>query len=412
MRVVIVGGGFAGTFLAYYLCEMKASLPGLEIILISRTNYLLFQPFMVEAITGDIDIRHLISPLRAMLNYPCVDIRTTDAESVDFNRRIVYTSNGTVSYDKLIVATGSETNFYGIPGAKESCLELKQLKDVLIIRNTLLKSFERANIEENKETQSRHLTFAVIGAGPTGVELATGMCEFIHETLLKYYHRVHIEAINILLIDAAPRLLPGFETSLVEWAENRIKHMNIKLMLNHKVQKIDGDIIEFTNGSSIEARTIIWTAGIQASSFVRSMGLPYDHLGRLSVDSKLKLPNRPDVFVLGDAARAINLKTGEPLPPEGQVALQQAKYVANLLVAEQEGRPYPAFKFIRLGRLASLGSKNAITQILWFRFKGFKAWWLWRSVYLFRYRGMRNKLRILFDWTFSLFFDRDISLIE
>ncbi|RLB07576.1 MAG: hypothetical protein DRG59_06245 [Deltaproteobacteria bacterium] len=413
MDVVIVGGGFAGAFLARYLGQKNtSSSEHLRVILLSKTNYLLFQPFMIEGIIGDIEIRHLVTPLRTMLDFPNVEIRRTEVQSIDLQKRELTTTHGTVRYDKLVLAPGSVTNFFGVPGARESCRQLKNLRDVLDLRAEILERFELANLETDDKRQKDLLTLAIIGAGPTGVELATGLHDYAFKTLVKYYKNVHPENIKIILIEATSSILAGFDTGLVNWAEKKITSMKIDLRLNSAVEKIEGNTICFTNGKTVQSDIIVWTAGIQANKLVKMLGKPLDCMGRVEVDPHLRLPGHPEVFVLGDAARVPDIKTGDPLPPEAQVALQQAKYVARHLKKGKGQKPRKPFKFIRLGRLASLGSKNAVTQILFLRFTGCVAWFIWRTVYLFRFKGIRNKVRLMFDWTFALFFDRDITLMK
>ncbi len=411
MKIVIVGGGFAGAFLARYLGQ-RTKNTNIDVVLLSKTNYLLFQPFMIEGIIGDIEIRHLVTPLRTMLDFPNIELRRTKVESVNLDAREVETYSGTVTYDKLVLAPGSETNFFGIPGASDFCHQLKTLNDVLDLRAMILERFELADLEKDLAKQRQILTFTIIGAGPTGVELATGVHDYVYETLARYYKNIHPDSVRIILIEATSHILAGFDKDLVQWAEEKIVSKKIDLKLNSTVEKIEQSTVYLKNGEKIESDIIIWTAGIRASRLLRSLGKPLDRMGRVEVNEWLKIPGHPDVFVLGDAARAIDAKTGKPLPPEAQVALQQAKYVAKLIKKEAENKPLKPFKFVRLGRLASLGSRNAVTQILFFRFRGFWAWFIWRTVYLFRFRGIRNKVRLIFDWTFAFFFDRDITLMR
>ncbi len=412
MEVVIVGGGFAGAFLARYLGESGSISQANRVTLLTKTNYLLFQPFMIEGIIGDIEIRHLVTPLRTMLRYPNVEIRKTEVTGVDLSRREVKTTNGIVTYDCLVMAPGSETNFFGVPGAAQSCRQLKKLDDVLSLRADILERFELANLEPSHEKQKKLLTFAIIGAGPTGVELATGLHDYIFDTLLRYYTKIHPDCIKIILVEATSNILAGFDKNLVRWAKQKIKSMKIELKLNAPVGKIEGNVIHLESGETIESDITVWTAGIKANELVKSLGRPADRMGRIEVDPCLRLPGYPEVFVLGDAARVTDVKSGNPLPPEAQVALQQARYVARLIKNRNDGKTPQPFRFTRLGRLASLGSRNAVTQILFLRFKGFVAWFIWRTVYLFRFKGLRNKVRLVFDWTFALFFDRDITLMK
>ncbi len=411
-KLVIVGGGFAGAFLARYLGEKKSDERHFEIVLLSRTNYLLFQPFMVEGITGDIEIRHLVSSLRTMLDFPNIEIRKTEVLSIDLSKRELITSSGTITYDKLVLAPGSETNFFGVQGAQESCYQLKNLNDVLELRAQILERFELANLETDDSRQEKLLTIAIIGAGPTGVELATGIHDYAFRTLVKYHKNINPGNINIVLIEATSSILAGFDQKLIKWAETKIETMRIDLRLNSPVKKIADHSIHFADGKTFQCDLIIWTAGIQANSLTKMLGKSLDRMGRVEVDSYLRLPGYEDVFVLGDAAKVSNLRTGTTLPPEAQVALQQAKYTARFLKCEKLNKPVKPFRFVRLGRLASLGSRNAVTQILFLRFTGFIAWFIWRNVYLFRFKGIRNKVRLIFDWTFSLFFDRDITLMK
>jgi NADH dehydrogenase len=412
MRVVIVGGGFGGAFLAHGLGKRIRNRRDIEVVLVSKTNYLLFQPFMVEAVVGEIEVRHLMLPLRQLLKFPSVRVVRDEVVDIDLEGRAVKTAGRAYPYDRLVMAVGSRTNFWGVPGAKEHCIELKSAADVFALRSEILDRLERAALEEDPERQRALLTFAIVGAGPSGIELAGLLHDSMYESFLPLYPSISRDALRILLVDASPVILPAFDQSLIRWAQGRMRERDVDLRLGNPVERVTGQEIHMKGGEKIPVGVTVWCTGVKAHPLVSRLGDGEDPLDRVRVDEYLRIPAHPNVYVLGDAALCADPKTGQPLPPEAQVALQQARCLAKNFVSEARGERAKPFRFFRIGRLASIGSRNAVTQILWFRFRGFIAWWLWRSVYLVRFKGIRSKAQVVADWTLSLFFGRQTALVD
>ncbi|HVY61569.1 MAG TPA: NAD(P)/FAD-dependent oxidoreductase, partial [Planctomycetota bacterium] len=410
-RIVILGAGFGGIYTALGLARgarRRIRAGGLDVVVVSRENFFFFTPFLTEVVGGVIGLRHIAAPVRRLLVGTGIRFRQGSVESVDVEARVVRLEGGAaLPYDHLVVALGSTTSFFGIESVEKNALTLKSLEDALRVRNHAIACFERAAaLPAGDPERRRLLTFVIAGAGPTGVELATDLNDLVREGLLEEYPEIRAGEVTVAIAEARDAVLSGFDARLVALAIRRIQQKGIQLLLNHAIESYDGREVRFKGrAEALEAATLVWTAGIKPSPVVEGLPLEKER-GRVKVDATLRVPGRPEITVLGDAATGVDAN-GVPFSPEGQVAMQQARTAARNLVNALEGRPAEPFAFFRYGRLVALGTRWAVTEVFGLKLYGFVAWFVWRTAYLVRLQGIGNKLRVMFDWTLDLFSHRD-----
>lgn len=407
-RVVVLGGGFGGAFVAR---RAGAALrPGeAEITLVARENYLFFTPFCTEIVGGAMEVRHATAPLREMLAGRA-KILEAEILRVDLASRTVETAEGTLPWDTLVVALGSVTGTFNLPGIARHAWFMRTLPEAIAFRNRVIDCLEEASRMPPGPERTAHLTFAVAGAGPTGVELACDLSDFLDGILRHQYPDVGREEVRIMIVEGSERVLGSLDESLSAYAEKRMKRKRIEVRVKTRISGYDGAVVQLNDGTTLPCHTLAWTAGLAPNPVVAALDLPKDKSGKLELDENLRVKGRTDVFALGDCAAFV--QDGKTLGPEGQVAWQEAKVVAANLVASLRGRPLRTFRFKRLGRLVSLGRRYAVSEFFGMRFWGFPAWWLWRTTYLFKLPGLRNKLRVMLDWTLDLFFPRETVRIR
>lgn len=410
-RILILGGSFAGLNTARWLAKGLKGRRDVEVHLLSRDAHFLFSPFLCEVVGGVIETRHIAESIRRLLDGSGVRFTLCEVEALDPWKRTVKTSIGEFPYDLLVIALGSVTNYYGMEELKRWSFPLKSLAHALKLRSHILDVFERADALPPGEDPSPYLTFVIVGGGPTGIELICQLHDLIHGTFVKYYPAVDFGKVRLILVEAQDEVLSGFEPSLIRKARRRLAQKGIELLLNTKVTGAYADGVVLEEGRRTPTKTLVWTAGIRANPVTEAFDLPKDPVGRLVVNQYLQVEGHPEIYALGDVARFEDPGSGKPLPADAQVAVQQAKRAAKNIIAQLDGRPLKPFRFYRFGRLASLGTYYAVVSLRGFKVYGFLAWWLWRTIYLFKMGGIRNKLRVIVDWTFDLFFERDLTKV-
>lgn len=408
-RIVIVGAGFGGVYTYIHLHRLLHGRTGVHLTLISRTNYFLFTPLLHEVATGGISPENIIQPIREVMGC-CVDsFVCAEVRRISFKKREVETALGTTPYDLLVLAPGAETNFFGAKGAREHAFTLKDLEDAIRLKNHIVSSIESAAAEENLSERKRLLTFAVIGGGATGVELACELSDFVYGSIARYYPRALIrDHVTITLVQSGATLVPQFPPALQELSRVACEKKGISLRLNCAVESVEKGAIVLCDGSRIPTKSPIWVAGVKPASISYDDKAVCDTRGRLCVADTLQMKNYENVFVLGDSA-AIE---GVSIPLLAQVATQQAPIVAANIVAILEKKPLRHFSYRHLGTLISLGDFTAAGQIGNLVFSGMFCWWLWRTIYVSKMPTFRKKAKVIIDWTFDLFLPRDISRIE
>ncbi|MCI0329843.1 MAG: NAD(P)/FAD-dependent oxidoreductase [candidate division Zixibacteria bacterium] len=412
--MVILGGGYAGMTIARFL-EKRADKIGWEIVLINRDNFFLFTPMLGEVATGSIETRHIINPIRQL----CRRIRFEEREVLDINTRkkvvkVRQEATGReegVAYDKLIIALGSTTNFFNIPGLNENAITMKGLGDAIYVRNHIISLFEQADTEKYPQIQAPLVTFVVVGGGFAGVELAGELNDFAHY-LRKFYPFINGSLIRVVLLEAASRLLLEVGEDLAGFALQTLKEKGMEVRLSARVKEARPDRVILEGGEEILTRTLIWTAGVVPQPVVSALPFQKDKRGRILVNEYFQSLDDPDIWVAGDCSSLTDPRTGQPYPPTAQHALRQGKRAARNILAEITAGKKKPFRYQMLGQMAMLGRRSGVAIVLGFRVKGFWAWWLWRTYYLFRLPRLAKKLRVMLDWTIDLFFERDIAQLK
>ncbi len=414
-RIVILGGGFGGVFAAKRLERIFAGSKDVEILLISEKNYLLFTPMLPEVPSSSIEAKHIVSPIRAFLRK--ANFMNAEVLSIDLRERTVSSSHcpacGTVnlSFDHLVLAFGSSTNFLGLPGVSEHALPMKTLSDAMSLRNHIIDLFEHADMQMSPEARKAMLTFVVAGGGFAGVETVAEIGDFIH-TAGRFYRRIRPEDVRMVLVHSGPRILPEISESLGEYAAQELRKSGVEIFFKTKVASATPRVVELTNGETISTRTLIWTAGVTPSPLLATLPCARNKRGQVLVNEFLEVPGHPGVWALGDCAEIRDPETGQPYPPTAQHAIREGKVIAENIAASIQPGPKRSFRYKPLGFLASLGRRSAVAEILGFRFSGFIAWWLWRTIYLLKLPSLERKVRVAIDWTLDLIFPRDIALLK
>ena len=404
--VVIVGAGFGGLRAARRL--RRAAV---RVILLDRRNHHLFQPLLYQVATAGLEPEQIAKPVRAILRGQAnLEFRMAEVRSVDLASRIVRTSAGDVPYRYLILAVGAETDYFGKQGVIRYGHGLKDLNDAVAIRNCVLRRFEEAALEDDPIKRRAMLGLVVVGGGPTGVEMAGAMAELVHLVLVKDYPRLNPDEVQILLVEAGDRLLPGMPPELSRAAAAHLERKRVRVRLGTLVEDYDGEGVSFQGGERIEAKTLIWAAGARAAPLVRSLGLPTARHGRLPVALTLQLPGVPEAYLIGDAAYLEG--DGQPLPMMAPVAMQMADTAVENIVRQLEGRSATVFRYRSPGSLATIGRNAAVAHVHGVSFRGFAAWVVWLVVHLIQLIGFRNRLFVLVNWAVDYFlYDRAVRLI-
>ncbi|WP_273690158.1 NAD(P)/FAD-dependent oxidoreductase [Ketogulonicigenium vulgare] len=393
-RVVVVGAGFAGLQLVQ---NLKGS--GCDITLIDQRNHHLFQPLLYQVATTLLATSEIAWPIRRLMR-PRKDVTTLLAtvDGVDRETREVLLRDGTrVPYDTLVLATGARHAYFGRDEWEADAPGLKTLEDATTIRRRLLLAFERAELTIDPAEREALLTFAIIGAGPTGVELAGIIAELAHRILPREFRRIDTDRARILLIEAGPRILPAFSPNLSDYAAQSLQKVGVEVLTGKPVTQISDKGIVLGD-EPIAARTVIWAAGVQASRAKDWLGgVEADRAGRVMVQPDLTLAGAPDIFVLGDTAHVES--DGKPVPGVAPAAKQQGEYAAKLICTRLEGKDAPApFKYKHMGNLATIGRNSAVIEFGKFQMRGWLAWWIWGFAHIYFLIGTRSRLVVLLSW--------------
>ena len=411
--IVVLGGGFGGVYAAKQLCSIAKKRGDLRVVLVNRTNYFLFTPLLHEVATGGVTPEAVVEPLQKALDSRFVDFIFDTVESISFKKkRISFAKEGILTYDALILALGAETNYYNTPGAEDFCFPLKTLPDAVRIKNTLIDIFYRASRTHDPEERRRLLCFTIIGGGPTGVEVAAELSEFIEHTFTRVYRARQIaKDARVTLIHHGSELLERFPPYFRERAQKQLVRHNISIRLNTSATKVDSNGVSLSDGSYIPSELVLWTAGVKPSAVPLASGesCAHDRRGCIMVDQYLRVASQREVFAIGDIAHFANEGSGEQAPALAQTAVMQAPAAAHNAVSELFKRPLAPFIFKQRGSLVSLGQWMAVGEVSKLRFSGHMAWLLWRSVYLTKIISWRKRLRVMLDWFLDFFDYRDIS---
>jgi NADH:ubiquinone reductase (H+-translocating) len=396
-RVVIVGAGFGGLRTARALRNAPV-----HVTVIDRQNHHLFQPLLYWVATAGLSPADICSPIRGILQkQKNTEVFMEEVTGVDVQEQRVLMGDRSVPYDFLVLATGVHDNYFGHPEWERYAPGLKSIVDATSLRRKILLSFEAAEIETDPEKVKELLTFVLVGAGPTGVEMSGAIAELAHKALASDFRHIDTRMTRIILIEAAPRILATFPESLARKTEKRLSTMGVEVRTGTPVSDLDEHSVK-VDGERINAGTIIWSAGVSASSAGKWLGTEVDRLGRVKVSSDLSVPGYPNVFVIGDTASA--MQDGKPLPGVAQVALQGGRYVASVIIDRVKGKELNTpFYYRDKGNLATVGRSYAIVDIGNIRLTGFFAWLMWLAVHIYFLVGFRNRLVAIFQWAWTYF---------
>lgn len=400
-RVIIIGGGFGGLKAA--LALKKADI---ELILIDKTNHHLFQPLLYQVATAALAVSNIATPLREILRkQKNVTVIMNEVVSIDKdNKTITLLSEEVLSYDYLIVATGSAPSYFGHDEWKPFLHGLKTLTDAVKIREQLLTSFEFAENSKTHEEASTHMRFVVIGGGPTGVEMAGAIAEIAHTSIFENFRNINPKDTEIYLLEGSSFILPSYPEKLSLRAKADLESLGVKVLTNTLATNITQDGV-YIKDRLIATHNIIWAAGNEASSLLKTLKVPMDKSGRILVEKDLTLSGYPEVFVIGDAA-ACESENGETLPGVAPVAMQQGKYVADIIKKEIPKNQRVLFKYFDKGTMATIGKAKAVVVSGKFYFTGFFAWMMWSFIHVAFLINFRNRFMVMMEWIFLYFTDK------
>lgn len=417
-RAVIIGGGFGGLYAARALKHEQVS-----VTLVDRRNFHLFQPLLYQVATGALSPVEIAAPLRVLLRkQKNAQVLLADAVDLDPVGRSLIFHKGSIPYDSLIVAAGAHSFYFGHDSWEPVAPGLKSLEDATRIRHKILYAFEAAERETDPEARRRWLTFVIVGAGPTGVELAGALAEIAHDSLRHDFRSIHPEDSRILLLDALPRVLTAFPESLSAAAERQLVRLGVRVISQVRVTEIDANGVTYSTTHSaatgaterIEARTVLWAAGVKPSPWgeilTRRAGAELDRTGRVKVNPDLTIPGHPEIFVIGDLA--YREQNGAPLPGIAPVAMQEGRYAASVIVSRLKGQSSKPFSYFDKGYLAVVGRNSGVGVIGGLKLHGFIAWFVWLFVHLMYLAQALNRVLVFLRWGYQyLTFYRGARLI-
>jgi NADH dehydrogenase len=395
--VLVLGGGFAGAYVARLLGDRGATI-------VSRENFMLYTPLLPEAASGTLEPRHTVVPLRVMC--PHAELVLGDVVAVDLDARTaaVDTDAGrqTLGWRDLVLALGAVPRTVPVPGLAEHGLSFKSLPDAINLRNHVLRQLEAADAEQDDARRRAHLTFVFVGAGYAGVEALAELSDLCLDAL-RYYPRLRGTPTRWVIVDAAPKILPEIPRRLGEYAARELSDRGVEIHVGTTLESVSEEEAVLGDGTRIPTHTLVWTAGVRPNPLLGELGLPLDERGRVEVDELLRVRGRDGVWALGDCARVPNTRSSEPDPPTCQHALRQARRLAKNL----SGPPEP-YGYRMLGQVATLGRYKGIADVLGVRLRGFVGWFVTRTYHLYQLPLTQRRLRVVVDWTVALLFRRDV----
>jgi len=412
-RVLILGGGFGGIYAAIELERALRDRDNVNITLVTRDNYFLFTPMLHEVAASDLEMNTIINPLRKLLRR--VKTFTGNIEKINLERRCVTVTHGfdrhvhELPYDHLIIALGSGTNFFGLPGVQDAALTIKTLNDAIELRNRLITHLEEANSECAAGERQPLLTFVVVGAGFAGVETLGGINDFVRAAI-RFYPNLAPEYVHTILISSDEFILPELGSKLGAYAQRKLAARGVEIITRTRVTAVRDGLVELSDGRTIPATTLIWAAGNAPNPLVTALPTPKSG-GRILVNEHLEVQGFPGVWALGDCASIPDSETGGFHPATAQHAIREGRCAARNVAADIVGGRKRSFSFSTLGRLAAIGRRTGVANIFGLNFSGFLAWWLWRTIYLFKLPRLEKKMRVALDWTLDLCFANDFACV-
>ena len=406
-KVVIVGAGFGGL-----QCAKKLSGEPVDVLLIDRNNYHLFTPLLYQVASSLLDPSDIAYPVRAVFRHARnVRFRVGEVNGVDVAGKAVTTADGArLPYDYLVIAAGSQDNFFGLTSVEKVALGLKDLSHAITLRTHVIRAFEAASRETDPAPRAGWLSFVVVGAGPTGVEYAGALSELIYRVLARDYPELDLSAVRVILVEAQNQVLPAFLPNLGKDAQRRLEKARVQVRLGARVLEATDQCVRLSGGEEIRCRTLVWAAGVRAERLGTLDAMPTTRSGRLAVDECLRVPGHPGVFAIGDVAGFV--QNGQELAMMSPQAMQAGRYVARAVLRLVRGVPLVPFRYHDKGAMATIGRHAAVAQVGKFSFKGLLGWLAWLFLHLYYITGYRNRLAVFGSWLWNyIFYDRPIRLI-
>lgn len=409
-RVVILGGGFGGMYAALEFERALARGAALDVTLVNHDNFFLFTPMLHEVAASDLDITNIVSPIRKLLRR--VTFFHGEIEAIDLQHQRVGLSHGheqhchSLPYDHLVLALGSTTNFFDIPGLANRAFTMKSLSDAIVLRNHLIANLEEADFECGGTLRASLLNFVVAGGGFAGVETIAAMNDFLREAV-RFFPHLRADMLRIILVSSGEVILPELGTKLGTYAQRKLIEQKVEIHANCKVTVVTDQDVMLSDGTTVPTNTLVWTAGISPHALLNTLPCPKEK-GRVLVNEYLEVPGWPGLWALGDCALVPDRKTGAFHPPTAQHALREGRVAARNILATVRGDRMKPFLYSTLGLLAPIGRRTGVANILGVNFSGFIAWWLWRTIYLLKLPRFEKKLLVALDWTLDVLFSKDL----
>ena len=409
-RVLILGGGYAGIYTALGL-QRAARRGKIELCMVSRENFFLFQPMLAEVVSGSIEPPHIINPIRRLLKH--TTFYQAEIQAIDVAARCVIISHPgradyrSIPYDHLVIALGSSTDLSALPGVAEHAFPFKTLGDALFLRNHLIGMLEMAEVTDDAEEKRKLLTFLVVGGGYTGIEVTAEINDFVKEAAHSYHH-ISPKEIQVIMLQGADRILPELSEGLADFSRRVLERRGVEIRLNTRIQGATTEGARLTAEVTIASRTVVAAVGAAPSRLLDSLPCPRDRWGRLVADETMAVPDYPGLWAIGDCASIPDMRRGGTCPPTAQYALRQAKRLHHNILAVIKGDTPRPFIHRNLGVFVPLGRFSAAAELLGMKVSGPLAWWLYRSYYLYQLPRLKRKLQVVIDWSLALFFRRDI----
>jgi NADH dehydrogenase len=384
---------------------------GLDVVLVDRNNYHLFQPLLYQVATAGLEQESIAHSVRAMArHWPGTRFYLSEVTGVDLDAREIRTDNGLIPYDYLVIGAGSITNHFGLESVERHSFDLKELADGETLRNHILTAFERAVNEPDPARKRALMTFVIVGGGPTGVEFAGALIELVHFVLTKDYPELSIHAARVVLVEATDKLLASMPESLRTYTLRKLRSMSVEVLLNARVVDAAPDRVILHDGAVIPAHTLFWSAGVKAAPLAAVFGAPAKPGGRIPVEPDLALPGHPEVFVIGDMSYLE--QDGTALPMTAPVAMQMGIYAGKAILARETGTTLPPFRYHDKGSMATIGKNAAVASAFGMNFRGYLAWLVWLLLHLYYLIGFRNRIVVMLNWVWYYWFhERQVRLI-
>jgi NADH dehydrogenase len=434
-HILILGSGFAGIEVLKSLQRKFHNDKEVAITLVSKDNFLLFTPMLPEVVSGMIETRHIVTPVRTFCKkakFYQADVESIDLEakkvtvkhSIGKHRRPTAWDRHILEYDYLVIALGSETNFFGMDDVEENSFTMKSISDAIILRNHILDMLEQASLEEQGNIQliKSLLTFVVVGGGFNGVETVGELNDFVRHTISGYYTNINMANVNIMLVNDRNRILEEVDEDLGKWAMQKLKLGGVKFIMNTQLKGLSPTSAKLDNGDTLYTYTVVWSTGVTPSELIANLPCHHDKGRRITTNQFLEVPKYPEVYAVGDCASITDPNTGEPYPPTAQHAIRQGKVAAKNIIysikAKNRGNENKnkekkeKIDYKTKGMMAEIGKRTGVATLFGFKVHGFIAWWLWRTFYLSNLPTIKKKLKVISDWTMDLFFKPDVAMVK